>query len=158
MRVKHVENAISGLVQSKDFPGTTAIFMTPVETLRRNLWHGKVQTAGTHLQWLMDDCARLAKYDLAVRNQAQRALSRCHYLHSYLANNRGSLINYGWRYRRGLPISTSRAEGCVDDIGNARMGKRRRMRWSPEGAHNVAVARAAVLDGRLTVSDNTMAA
>lgn len=158
MRVKHVENAISGLVQRKDFPGTTAILMTPVETLRWNLWHGKAQTAGTHLQWLMDDCARLAKYDLAVRDQAQRALSRCQYLHSYLANNRGSLINYGWRYRRGLPISTSRAEGCVDDIGNARMGKRRRMRWSPEGAHNVAVARAAALDGRLTVFDTTMAA
>jgi len=158
MRVKHVENAISGLVQRKDFPGTTAIFMTPVETSRWNLWHGEVQTAGTHLQWLMDDCVRLAKYDLAVRDQAQRALSCCQYLHSYLANNRGSLINYGWRYRRGLPISTSRAEGCVDDIGNARMGKRRRMRWSPEGAHNMAVARAAVLDGRLTVLDTTMAA
>ncbi|MEP2658709.1 MAG: ISKra4 family transposase, partial [Sedimentitalea sp.] len=55
-------------------------------------------------------------------------------------------------------ISTSRAEGCVDDIGNVRMGKRRHMRWSPEGAHNVAVARAAALDGRLSVSGATIAA
>ncbi|MEO9777445.1 MAG: ISKra4 family transposase, partial [Sedimentitalea sp.] len=86
------------------------------------------------------------------------ALSRCQFLYSYLANNMGSLTNYGWRYRRGLPISTSRAEGCVDDIGNARMGKRRRMRWSPEGAHNVAVARAAALDGRLTDSYTAFAA
>lgn len=77
---------------------------------------------------------------------------------SYLTNNMGSLVNYGRRYRSGLPISISRAEGCVDDIGNARMGKRRRMRWSPRGAHNVAVTRAAVLDGRLSVSNTNIAA
>ncbi|MEM6411889.1 MAG: ISKra4 family transposase [Pseudomonadota bacterium] len=157
MRVQHVENAIKGLVQRKDFPGTTALLMTPVETLRWNLWHGKIQIAATHLQWLIVDCARLAKYDLAFRDKAQMALARCHELYSYLTNNIGSLVNYGWRYRQGLPISTSRAEGCVDDIGNARMGKRRRMRWSPRGAHNVAVTRAAVLDGRLSVSNATVA-
>jgi len=61
-----------------------------------------------------------------------------------------NLTNYGKRHRRGLPVSSSRAEGCVGDIGNTRMGKRRRMRWSPNGAHRVAVVRAAVLDGRLT--------
>ncbi len=54
--------------------------------------------------------------------------------------------------------ASSRAEGCVEDIGNARMGKRHRMRWSPKGAHNVAVNRAAVLDGRLTVSHQPIAA
>ena len=32
---------------------------------------------------------------------------------------------------------------------NARMGKKQRMRWSPTGAHRVALVRAAVLDGRL---------
>lgn len=74
-----------------------------------------------------------------------------------LANNWDALTNYGWRHRNGFPISSSRAEGCVDDIGNARMGKRRRMRWSPKGAHRVAVTRAAVLDGRLTVSHRKLA-
>jgi hypothetical protein len=32
------------------------------------------------------------------------------------------------------------------------MGKRRRMRWLPQGAHRVAVTRAAVPDGRLGAS------
>ncbi len=158
MRVQHVENAIKGLVQREDFPGTAVIFTRPTETLRWNLWHGKVQTAGTHLQWLMVDCARLSKDEPVVRDQAQRVHARCRDLYSYLANNMPSLVDYGRRYRQGLPISTSRAEGCVDDIGNARMGKRRRMRWSPQGAHNVAVTRAAVLDGRLSVSSETIAA
>jgi hypothetical protein len=70
-------------------------------------------------------------------------------LRRYLANNVDSLIDYGARYRSKHSISTSRAEGCVDEIANARMAKKQRMRWSPKGAHYVATVRAAVLDGRL---------
>ncbi len=73
----------------------------------------------------------------------------CDDLRRYLANNAGSLIDYGDRYRSKLPISASRAEGYVDEIANARMAKKQRMRWSPKGSHCVAVVRAAVLDGRL---------
>lgn len=98
----------------------------------------------------MVDCTRLATDDRVAAEAAQRVQSRCRDLYSYLANNMDSLTDYGRRHRMGLPISSSRAEGCVDDIGNTRMGKRRRMRWSPKGAHRVAVVRAAVLDGRLT--------
>jgi len=52
------------------------------------------------------------------------------------------------RYRTGKPISTSRAEGTVNQLVSARMNKRRQMRWSPRGAHRVLQVRAAVLDGR----------
>ncbi len=69
-------------------------------------------------------------------------------LRVYLDNNESALIDYGARYRVGRPILTSRVEACVDEIANARMAKRRRMRWSPQGAHCVATVRAAVLDGR----------
>jgi len=63
------------------------------------------------------------------------------------------------RYHSDRPISTSRAEGCVDEIANARMGGRQRMRWSPRGTHRVAVVRNAVLDGRLeAISRNQTAA
>lgn len=150
MRVKHVENAIRGLLQTKNFPGIPVLFGRPAERLRWYLWHGKVRAATTDLQWLMTDCARLRKDDPEVRDAAARVRARCRELYTYLANNMDSLTDYGWRYRNGLPISSSRAEGCVDDIGNTRMGKRRRMRWSPKGAHHVAIVRAAVLDGRLT--------
>jgi hypothetical protein len=78
-----------------------------------------------------------------------RLLWNCTDLRRYLANNTASLIDYGERYRSKLPISTSRAEGCVDEIANARMAKKQRMRWSPQGAHRLSVVRAAVLDGRL---------
>jgi hypothetical protein len=84
------------------------------------------------------------------RPAVARLLWNCDDLRRYLANNIGSLINYGERYRSRQPISTSRAEGCVDAIANARMAKKQRMRWSPQGAHRVAVVRAALLDGRLS--------
>ncbi len=61
----------------------------------------------------------------------------------------GVAIDYGERYRAGKPISTSRAEGTVNQLVNARMNKRRQMRWSPRGAHRVLQVRATVLDRRL---------
>ena len=74
-------------------------------------------------------------------------------------NNTGSLINHGERYRSKFPISTSRAEGCVDEIANAWMTKKQRMRWSSQGARRMSTVRAAVLDGRLKVTvDITVAA
>ena len=150
MRIQHVENAVKGLLQIGGFSGIPVLFKRPAETLQWYLWHGKVLTATTSLQWLMVDCARLATDDRAATEAARRVQARCRDLYSYLANNIDNLTNYGCRHRRGLPISSSRAEGCVDDIANTRMGKRRRMRWSPRGAHRLAVVRATVLDGRLT--------
>lgn len=149
MRVKHVENTVRGLLQTKKFPGTPVLFGRRAERLRWDLWHGKVRAATTDLRWLMTDCERLCNDDPEVRDAAARVQARCRELYTYLANNMDSLTNYGRRYRNGLPISSSRAEGCVDDIGNIRIGKRRRMRWSPKGAHRVTVVRAAVLDGTL---------
>ncbi len=109
-------------------------------------------TAATHLKVLIIDCHRLRTETIEIRAAAKRVKARSQELYTYLSNNFDALANYGFRHRSGLAISSSRAEGCVDDIGNARMGKRRRMRWSPKGAHRVAITRAAVLDGRLSIS------
>lgn len=152
MRVKHIENAVRGLLQSKGFSGLPLLFETPADKLRWYLWHGKVMTAATILKVLQIDCDRLHAESRESREAAKRVRARCQDLYSYLANNFDALVDYGHRHRNGLAVSSSRAEGCVDDIGNTRMGKRRRMRWSPRGAHRVAVTRAAVLDGRLTIS------
>lgn len=67
-------------------------------------------------------------YGEKFRPSVARLLWNCDDLRRYLANNVDSLIDYGARYRSMLPISTSRAEGCVDEIANARMAKKHRMR------------------------------
>ncbi len=83
-----------------------------------------------------------------VEAKARRLAARCTELRSYIESNEGALIDYGERYRAGKPISTSRAEGTVNQLVSARMNKRRQMRWSPRGAHRILQVRAAVLDGR----------
>jgi hypothetical protein len=60
MRVKHIENAVRGLLQAKGFSGLPQLFERPTETLRWNLWHGKVMTAATSLKILEIDCSRLS--------------------------------------------------------------------------------------------------
>ena len=157
MRIRHVEAAVQGLIQAQGFTGNSVLFQRPAKSLRWWLWHGRPRVAETYLRGLMHDCARLAEEPLAVRAAAARLQARCETLYTF-ANNLESLVDYGRRYLNGLPISSSRAEGSVNDIANARMGKRRRMRWSPKGAHRVAVTRAAVLDGRLTVANSKRAA
>lgn len=77
-------------------------------------------------------------WPVARRNQRLCAAdscvnARCQELDTYLSNNFDALPDYGRRHRNGLAISSSCAEGCVDDIGNTRMAKRRRMRWFPRG-------------------------
>jgi len=158
MRVRHVEAAVQGLVQTQGFTGNSMLFQHPAKSLRWWLWHGRARVAETYLKGLMHDCARIAGEPLAVQAAAARVQARCQTLYTYLANNMESLVDYGRLCRSGLPISSSRAEGSVNDIANARMGKRRRMRWSPKGAHRVAVTRAAVLDGRLSVENSKRAA
>jgi hypothetical protein len=65
------------------------------------------------------------------------------------------MIDYGRPWRKGKPISTSRAESLVNNLVNARMDKRRQMRWSPRGANRVLQVRAAVLDGRFGTNHPT---
>ena len=84
----------------------------------------------------------------AAAAKAGRLVTHCTELRGYIENNEGALIDYGQRYKAGKPISSSRAESTVNHLVNARMNKRRQMRWSPRGAHHVLQVRAAVLDGR----------
>ena len=53
------------------------------------------------------------------RSPIAKLLWNCGDLWRYLTNNVDALINYGARYRSRLPISSSRAEGCVDEIASA---------------------------------------
>ena len=95
MRVRHVEAAVQGLVQTPAFIGNSVLCQRPAKSLRWWLWHGKARVAETYLKGLMYDCARLATEPLAVRAAAARAQARCEKLYTYLANNMESLVDYG---------------------------------------------------------------
>ncbi len=150
MRVQHVEQVMGGLCALE--PPPLALLdqaQIDVERLRHLLWNG-------HHKKACEALGRIASWakDVIVPNEptaeakVKRLAARCAELRSYIENNEGALIDYGQRHRAGKPISTSRAEGTVNQLVNARMNKRRQMRWSPRGAHRVLQVRAAVLDRR----------
>ena len=72
-------------------------------------------------------------------------------LYFYIENNAGTLVNYGMRYHKGLPISSSIAESAVNLVVSHRMAKKRQMRWTDEGAHCLAQVRVAVLNEEFSV-------
>jgi hypothetical protein len=157
LRVRHAEQVLQGVYALNpahqaglDQAGLDIVSYRLSRT-RHLLWNGYHDEA-RHELFGLQHLASEAVYlnGESLRAPVTRFIGHCDELRSYLANNETALINYGSRYRADQPVSTSRAEGCVDEIANARMAKRRRMRWSPRGAHRVATVRAAVLDGRLT--------
>jgi hypothetical protein len=151
MRVRHVEQALAGIYALRPtYQAGLDYVSLDVERLRHLIWNGYADEAGQAL-WALTHLASEAIYlnGEHLGPAVHRFLLHCQDLRTYLANNESALIDYGIRYRAGRPISTSRAEGSVAEIANARMAKRRRMCWSPRGAHCVTSVRAAVLDGRL---------
>jgi len=150
MRAHHVEQVMGGLCALEPPPLVPLDHARiDVERLRHLLWNGHHEKAcealGRIESWAKDASVL---NDPAMGAGAKRLVARCTELRAYIENNEGALIDYGQRHRAGKPISTSRAEGTVNQLVSARMNKRRQMRWSPRGAHRVLQVRAAVLDGR----------
>lgn len=150
MRVRPIEQILLG-VSGRDLrdAGPLEAAQTSIERVRRLLWHGRPGQADDELSRFVTQAAKIALRGGGAEQVANDLLRHCSELRGYVQNNRTAIVSYHRRYHSDRPVSTSRAEGCVDEIANARMGKRRRMRWSPRGAHRVAVVRAAALDGRL---------
>jgi len=149
MRVQHVEQVMGGLCAVEPALAPLDHPQIDVERLRHLLWNGHHEKAcealGRITSWAKD---AIVLNEPAMQAGAKRLLARCTELRSYIETNDGALIDYGQRSRAGKPISTSRAEGTVNQLVSARMNKRRQMRWSPGGAHRVLQVRAALLDGR----------
>ena len=69
-----------------------------------------------------------------------------HGVTGYVRENPG-LVNFARRHHKGLPVSSSIAESSVNQVVSLRMAKKRRMRWSDEGAHLLAQVRVQDING-----------
>ena len=151
MRVGHVEQVVRGLSALGPRCSLPVDFaQAEVERLRHLLWKGRHDEAHASLGAVAAIAGVIGPLNgPAFERKAARLAELCAALRGYITHNRASLIDYGRRHRAGKPISSSRAEGTVNQLVNGRMNKRRQMRWSPRGAHRLLQVRAAVLDGRL---------
>ena len=151
MRMRPIAQVLAGL-SAREFqdPVPVQAAQASIERIRHLLWHGRPDEADQEIVLLFGQGSKIAERNGVSVQESTNDLTRlCKELKGYVQNNRDAIVNYHRRYHGKRPISSSRAEGCVDEIANARMGKKQRMRWSPRGAHRVALVRAAVRDGRL---------
>jgi len=149
MRVHHVGQVMEGLCALEPPLVPLDQARIDVERMRHLLWNGHHEKACEALSRITSWAKDAIMLNTPVtETKARRLAARCKELRSYIETNEGALIDYGQCHRAGRPISTSRAEGTVNNLVSARLNKRRQMRWSPCGAHRVLQVRAAVLDGR----------
>lgn len=126
MRVRHAEQALAEVyaVEPTQHAGLDMVECR-LSRIRHLLWNGYHCEARRQLfglQHLVHEAVYLNGDRL--RPAVGRLFARCEELRDYLANNETALIDYSRRYHSGQPVSTSRAEGCVEEIANARMAKR----------------------------------
>ncbi len=113
-----------------------------LERAKWRLWHGRAKSA-------IEAISTIALVIEALDVDGSTLLRNVDTLQTYLESNERYLIDYGKRYRAGLPISSASAESAVNELVSMRMAKKQQMRWSDEGAHALVQVRAAVLNGQL---------
>ena len=70
-------------------------------------------------------------------------------MRTYIEQNRGSIANYGARYRERKRIASTSAESNVNNLVARRMVKKQQMRWSERGANLLIQVRVALANGDL---------
>lgn len=150
MRVRYLEQIVAGLQnRSETELYAKRILAELVSKLRWHFWHANAEKAWDKLWRILTLCRIVVPETAAFGNRLRHLDYRVREFFDYLENNKGTLLDYGKRYRAGKPISTAMAESAVNQVINARMCKRQQMRWSPRGAHLLAQVRCAVINGDL---------
>src|SRR5471032_127222 len=146
----HIAMKFRAIEQSaQKFPHLLALNGRPVQdeiaSAKWLTWHGKGSKAVEKLKRIHD------MFGLLPQDSAHMALWwNLRGTYWYLESNGQYLINYGWRYRRGMPISSSIAESAVNEVVSLRFAKKRQMRWTNKGAHLLVQVRVAVVKCQTT--------
>jgi hypothetical protein len=143
MRLTVLEQYARGVAHHDEAEG--ARLLRGLERLKWLLWHGNRYRALQQADDLRDDIEAL-ELDYPHLDRLART---AHEFAVYLADKRGSLINYGERYRAGERISSALAEGTVNLVVGKRFAKRQQMQWTRHGAHLLLQTRTRALDGTL---------
>src|SRR4051812_28452069 len=110
------------------------------------LWHGRWTGCRRKLAALCRWTKRKLIREVAGIGRLQRHVSD---LLGYLERNRGALVPYAARRRRGEPISTAFVESAINAIVAKRMNKAQQMRWNRATVQPFLDVRTAVLNDTL---------
>jgi hypothetical protein len=120
MRVRHIEQALKGLkALDVRHQGPLDYIEIDVERLRHLLWNGYHDETYRLLASIVGMAGNFVLLNgPTVEPKAWRFAVLCEDLRAYISNNHDAMIDYGRRWRKGRPISTSRAESLVNNLVN----------------------------------------
>jgi hypothetical protein len=113
--------------------------------VRWRLWNGQTDRANDLIDRLFHDLKADEQGNSVVGPLRSGLLN----LRTYIEQNRGSITNYGARYREGKRIASTAAEASVNNLVARRMVKKQQMRWSEGGAYLLLQVRVAIANGDL---------
>ena len=143
MKLTVLGQFVKGLAHYDD--KTSMRFAALLERVKWKLWNDNALGAIDLIDELSDELSDLqTAYD--GRKKFAKLVREFRF---YIKSNRGSLINYGERYRAGEHISSSIVESTVNAVISKRFAKKQQMQWSKQGAHLLLQARTRTLDGTL---------
>src|SRR5664279_3737578 len=113
-----------------------------IESIKHLLWHGNVDEALDRVDSLFMDLDLISRQSAPADKLAVGIAD----LRTYIRNNRGSIPNYGERYRQGETISTAYVESTINQVVSRRFVKKQQMQWTLKGAHLLLQTRTKVLN------------
>jgi len=117
-----------------------------LDRLKWFVWHGNVYKA---LQVVQSVEMALDAAAYTGDGTARKLYKAVEEFHTYIANNKRFIPNYGERYRAGERISTGFVESTVNQVISKRFCKKQQMQWTKHAAHLLLQMRVKTLNHEL---------
>jgi hypothetical protein len=138
MRIRYLEQISKGMhARSETEKHTKSLLHKPMTKLRWDYWNASFKKAEDGIRQALLLCRIIVAETSAFKSSLSHLDYRLRDLWAYIESNKSSVSTYARRQRADKPISTAMTESPVNRVINARMRKRKQMRWTPRGAHPV---------------------
>jgi hypothetical protein len=121
MRLTVLQQQTKALTAETETPGKAA--SKQIESVKHLLWHGNVEEALERIDSLFLDLDLISRCSEPAAKLA-RGIAE---FRTYIRNNRGSIPNFGERYRQGETISTAFVESTINQVVSRRFVKKQQM-------------------------------
>jgi hypothetical protein len=144
MKLRPIEQTAAWLARRLP-PNEREELLGDIAAVRWRLWNGQSDRAIDLIGRMFHDLKADEQGSSTIVTLRGGLLNLC----TYIEQNRGSITNYGARYREGKRIASTAAEASVNNLVAKRMVKKQQMRWSERGANLLLQVRVAIANGDL---------
>ena len=144
MKLRPIEHS-AGRLARRLLPDEREELQEDIAALRWRLWNGQTDRAIDLVGRLFEDLKADEQGSTAIVPLRGGLLN----LRICIEQSRGSITNYGARYRERKRIASTAVEASVNNLVARRMVKKQQMRWSERGANLLLQVRVALANSDL---------